>query len=294
MDEEFLELDELGAEWRRALVDAEDALASADGLPQSSHLPAAEQQARRRHVVNERVETAHALDDLAHEERVPLVHHVNAPRPTRATLGLPKEVELCVFDVEAIFAGAEELQEEAWAEVLDPFLFALAESTAQDIGQYRPFGQGDYRAHLHGKPRLVGLHDFLGSRGIRVPEETAAELAQAKSDALDRLLERRRPSPLGGTYSYLEALRETGLRGAVVSESVHARELLRHAGIDLPVHVDLDGFDPATTAVFAATAERVVQAAGYAAVIGVDAVDDRATLRAAGARRVVSALADLY
>jgi hypothetical protein len=290
------ELDELSAEWRLALADAEDALGDIAHLPKTSRLPDSERRDLKKHLAEERGRTGQLLDAVAHEQHVHLVHHVAAPRPTRHALGLPQQVEVCVFDTEALLAGSDTLQETAWAHVLDPFLFVLAERAGPGVAQYRPVGQGDYRRFLHGRTRLEGLHAFLGSRGIRVTQQTAEELVEMKGDVFERLLEHQRPSALGGSRAYVEALHEAALRPVVVSESAHAPELLAHAGFELPVYPSLRTAcaKPERGALFATTRERVEEGKGFALVVGIEAVDDTATLLAAGATRVVEDLGEIY
>ena len=180
--------------------------------------------------------------------------------------------------------------------MLDPFLFERAERAGDRIGPYRPLGQRDYREHLHGRPRLAGLHAFLGSRGILISSVEEAALARAKSDAFERLVDRRWPAALGGSRAYLEALSEAGVDSRVVSESAHAGALLERAGLADLVRLGAEGVHPATAAVFATTAERAAQArrGGYARVVGVEGVDGREALLAAGAERVVADFAELY
>src|SRR5574337_728218 len=112
--DEVVELEELGSEWRHALADAEDALGRVAHGGYGVRLSDEEAGERRRHLAEERVRTARLLDAVARQEHVALVHHVDAPRPTRHELGLPREVERCVFDLDALLAGGDALQEEAW------------------------------------------------------------------------------------------------------------------------------------------------------------------------------------
>jgi hypothetical protein len=70
-------------------------------------------------------------------------------------------------------------------------------SHGQLIAQFDP--RTDYPQHIEGRPRLEGVHTFLASRGILLPEgrpddpagaETAHGLANRKHEWLDELLVR--------------------------------------------------------------------------------------------------------
>ena len=125
----------------------------------------------------------------------------------------------------------------AWVEVFDEFLLRLSDKTGW---HFIPFDRdADYRAYLDGRPRLEGIHAFLDSRGIRLPEgrpddpveaDTACSLASRKSEALGRLRQRG-VTALNGARRYLEAAGYAGLKRAVVSASASTLPMLELAGL---------------------------------------------------------------
>jgi HAD superfamily hydrolase (TIGR01509 family) len=124
----------------------------------------------------------------------------------------------------------------AWAEMFDAFL----ESWQDPAADTSPYSDADYFAHVDGKPRYDGVRDFLVSRGIRLPEGTPDDPADAptvcglgnrKNDAFNAVLERDGVSPYPGSLALLDVLRDLGMPLAVVSSSANAPAVLEAAGL---------------------------------------------------------------
>ena len=158
-----LELDTTTSQWQVSLDAAQRALSAATGT-----LPAAELAGRRQELAEERRQTARALAQLALATGVrPLPWLLPAP-VTAKMLGLPAGIRACVFDLDGVLTNSATLHASAWGEVFDAFLLRLSEKTGW---QFIPFDrEADYRAYIDGRPRLEGVHAFLNSRGIRLPE----------------------------------------------------------------------------------------------------------------------------
>ena len=100
-----------------------------------------------------------------------------------------------MFDLEGVLTDTALLHAQAWGEVFDDLLLRLSEKTGW---HFIPFdSDADYYSYLDGRPRLEGIHAFLRSRGIRLPEgrfdepvhsDTAYGLAARKGEALARVL----------------------------------------------------------------------------------------------------------
>src|SRR5512132_1518377 len=181
-----LELETISSRWQVALDTDQRALSAA-----WASLSAPELGRRTTRLVHERLETAAALDRLA---RVTGTHPPPwlSPVPvSNAMLGLPKDVTACVFDLDGVLTDSGVLHAAAWGEVLDQFLLRRSNQAGWP---FIPFDRdGDYRAFIDGRPRLEGVHAFLASRGIRLPEgrfddppdaETAYGLARRKGEVL--------------------------------------------------------------------------------------------------------------
>jgi HAD superfamily hydrolase (TIGR01509 family) len=227
-----VDLEALSARWQQALDAARRALRAAGGS-----LPDVELRMRERDLARELESTAVALLELARDERLPAPWL--SPTPvTNSMLGLPASVRACLFDVEGVLTDSSRLHAWAWGEVFDDFLSHLGEATG-----WRPIPfdrAADYRTYVEGRTRLEGVHAFLGSRGIRVPEgrpgelgelDTAHALATRKGELVARRLREHGVTALPGARRYLEAARRAGLSLAVVYESASTNPILERAGI---------------------------------------------------------------
>ena len=227
-----IDLESLSARWQRALDAAAGALhAAADSLP------ASELRDRRVALARESDITAAALRELARGGRQPAPWL--SPTPvTNRMLGLPETVRACLFDVEGVLTDSSRLHAWAWGEVFDDYLSRVAAATQW---QFVPFDRvADYRAYVAGRSRLEGVHTFLRSRGIAVPEgrpgdpsgaDTAHGLARFKGELVESRLREQGVTALPGARRYLEAARRAGLLRAVVYESASTLPVLEQAGL---------------------------------------------------------------
>jgi beta-phosphoglucomutase-like phosphatase (HAD superfamily) len=311
-----LELDTVAARWQLALDSAQHALSAASGLPASDLEP------RRRELAHERQVTASMLVRLAHVAGVRPAPWLSRVPVSRQMLGLGGGVRACLFDLDGVLTDSALLHARAWAEVFDELLQRLAERAGWHFIPFDP--DADYVAFVDGRPRLEGVHAFLGSRGIRLPEgqpdaDTAYGLARHKSEALARGLQQRGVTAVTGARRYLEAAGHTGLKRAVVSASASTLLMLELAGLASLVEERTDaesirreglpsrpapdllvtvcgalGVPPETAVTFTHSPAGVT--AGRAAgldVIGVGDGADGELLRSLGAERVVPSLSAL-
>ena len=316
------ELDTVADDWQLALDGAVEAVDAADRV-----LTDDERSRRRRSLAQERAETAALLARLAHTTGLHTVPWL-APMPLHpAALGLPDAVRACTFDLDGVLTDSGVVHAAAWAEVFDSFLLALALETER---QFVPFDQdGEYRTYIDGRPRLEGIHLFLRSRGIRLPEgrpedgpdvKSAYGLARRKADALARVMRRRGVSALPGARRFLETAGRAGLGRAVVSGSQTVLPMLELAEIATLVEARVDAesiradglrtrpapdvllaacrkldVDPAEAVCFVHSPDGVAagRAAGMTVIgVGVDAAA-RERLRGFGPELVVPSLASL-
>jgi beta-phosphoglucomutase family hydrolase len=234
------------------------------------------------------------------------------------------DVQAALFDLDGVITPTAEVHMRAWAEMFNAFLQAY-----DGPGDRAPYTDDDYFAHVDGKPRYDGVRDFLGSRGIDLPEgtsddpasaETVRGLGNRKNDAFNAVLERDGVAAYPGSVALLDHLRDLGMPLAVVSSSVNAPAVLRAAGLldrfrtvvsgavaeelGLPGKPAPDTFQhaadelgvPRTGAVVledAVSGVRAGAAGGFHAVVGVDRGAGAQTLTDAGATVVVRDLAEL-
>ncbi|MDQ0688162.1 beta-phosphoglucomutase family hydrolase [Streptomyces achromogenes] len=240
------------------------------------------------------------------------------------TLGLPDDIQACLFDLDGVVTRTAVVHAAAWKETFDAFL------RAREGADYRPFDSaGDYDEYVDGRPRADGVRTFLASRGIELPEGDPADPPDAQTvhglgnRKNELLLERIRTDgvePYDGTLRYVEAARARGLRTAIVSSSANTRDVLRSIHAEHLFDVRVDGVvaaerglpgkprpdtflaaardlgvEPARAAVFedALAGMDAGRAGNFGHVVGVDRVGQTDALYAHGADVVVKDLDDL-
>ena len=315
------ELDTVTSHWQAAFDTAGRAL-DAD----AAILPPAETAARRRQLALERHESGSLLRKLAHVRGIEPAPWLPQGPVTASMLGLERAVRGCVFDLDGVLTDSGLVHAAAWAGVFDPFLLHLAHETGR---HFMPFDRdADYRTFLDGRLRIEGVHAFLASRGIRVPEghpeddasvETAHGLARHKGELLEHSLGQRRLAALPGARRYLQGAGYAGLGRAVVSASTSTLPMLELVGLEhlVDARVDADamrsqrlrarpapdlllaacrrlGIDPGEAVALTHSGAGVVAArrAGLA-VIGIGTASQADLLRDFGAERVVPGLSAL-
>jgi HAD superfamily hydrolase (TIGR01509 family) len=314
-------LDSAASRWQLAFDAAQQALRAAGG-----RLPSAELGRRQRGLTHEREETAAMLVQLARETGVRPLPWLSPVPVTASMLGLRPSVRACLFDLDGVLTDSAALHAWAWGEVFDELLMRLSERAGW---HYIPFDRdADYHAFIEGRPRLEGVHAFLQSRGIRVPEgrlndpaqaETALGIARRKGEVLARGLRERGVSALAGARRYLEAAGHAGLARGAVSASTSMSPMLELAGLATLLEDSVDaevmraeglrarpapdllltacdrlGVRPEETVTFTHTGAGI--AAGRLAgleVVGVGAGAEGKLLRSAGGERIVSSLREL-
>jgi beta-phosphoglucomutase family hydrolase len=250
-----------------------------------------------------------------------------APHEPASSLGLPRSIRACLFDLDGVLTQTRLLHTAAWRQIFDTYLEARA---ARQLEPFVPFDPvADYGEYVDGKQSPDGVRSFLSSRQIELPEgasddpperETVAALGTRKNEVVLAMLKRQGVAVYAGSSRYLEAARDAGLRRAVVSSSANCVEVLRAAGIDdlIEEHVDAtvaaqlhlrgkpapDTFLAAAEILEVPTRHAAVfedslagveagRAGGFALVVGIDRVGRPDALRAHGADIVVSDLAEL-
>ena len=219
----------------------------------------------------------------------------------------------CLFDLDGVLTQTAAVHAKAWKQMFDDYL--------RERGEERPFdAHDDYDTYVDGKPRDAGVRDFLASRAIHVDEAEVKRLGDIKNDLVLELIKRDGVEAYEGSVEYLHAVRDAGLRRAVVSSSHNCQDVLRSAGIEdlLEERVDgnvtdelglhgkpapdtflegarLLGVEPGQAAVFedALAGVEAGRAGDFGCVIGVNRVGQRDALKAHGAAVVVDDLAEL-
>lgn len=242
-------------------------------------------------------------------------------------VGLPQEIRACLFDLDGVLTKTAKVHAAAWKQMFDAYLQTRSEQTGEP---FVPFdAHDDYDRYVDGLPRYDGVREFLRSRGIELPEgtpddppdaETVCGLGNRKNELVLGLIREGGVEAYEGSVTYLHAVREAGLRTAVVSSSANAKDVLAAVGIVelfdeivdgiVAVEQQLKGKPAPDTFVYAARSfglepkQATVfedalagvgagRAGGFGFVVGVDRVGQRQELLEHGADVVVDDLAEL-
>jgi beta-phosphoglucomutase family hydrolase len=242
-------------------------------------------------------------------------------------LGLPDGIRGCLFDLDGVLTKTAKVHDAAWKEMFDSYLRERSQRTGQPFVPFDPVA--DYDDYVDGKPREDGTRSFLASRGIELPEgsdagpvdaETVHGLGNRKNEILLRRMRTDGVEAYEGSVRYVRAVRDVGLRRAVVSSSANCRAVLAAAHIEDLFEARIDGvvaqrkklpgkpapdaflagaralgLEPKAAAVFedALAGVEAGRAGAFGYVVGVDRVGQAAALKKHGADIVVADLAEL-
>src|SRR5262245_51031668 len=153
-------------------------------------------------------------------------------------LGLPDGIQACLFDLDGVLTMTAKVHAAAWKQTFDAYLCDRAARTGQ---AFRPFDEvTDYHEYVDGKSRYDGVRSFLASRGIELAEgtpddppaaETVRGLGNRKNELVLQVIHDQGVQVYEGSVRYVRAVRDAGLRRAVVSSSANTRDVLEAAGI---------------------------------------------------------------
>jgi beta-phosphoglucomutase family hydrolase len=226
-------------------------------------------------------------------------------------LGLPDGTRACLFDLDGVLTKTATVHARAWKQMFDEYLRSRDEPE---------FTDHDYDEYVDGKRREDGVRSLLESRGIDTSDEEVERLGDAKNEIVQRLIHEHGVETYEGSVRYVEAVRDAGLRRAVVSSSANTHEVLDVTGLaglfeavvdgvvaerdKLPGKPAPDMFLAGARAVEVEAAQAVVfedalagvqagHAGGFGFVVGVDRVGQADALRQHGADVVVGDLSEL-
>ncbi|WP_030752238.1 HAD family hydrolase [Streptomyces sp. NRRL S-31] len=242
-------------------------------------------------------------------------------------LGLPAHIRACLFDLDGVLTRTAKVHAAAWKEMFDGYLRERANREGTAFVAFDAVR--DYDEYVDGRPRADGVRTFLAARAIELPEGTADDppdaetvhgLGNRKNILVLRRIREDGVEPYEGSVRFVRAVREAGLRRAVVSSSANCRDVLVAARIEDLFEERIDGVvaherrlrgKPAP-GTFLEAARRLGTEAGAAAVfegalagveagragrfglvVGVDRVGQAEQVRAHGADVVVRDPAEL-
>jgi beta-phosphoglucomutase family hydrolase len=156
--------------------------------------------------------------------------------------------DAALFDLDGVITDTAKLHAKCWKQMFDEYLQRRATQRGE---AFRPFDLvNDYRLYVDGKPRFVGVRDFLTSRGIQLPEgntddppllDTVRGLGNRKNDLVNEVIHDKGVEPYEGSVKLIQRLRRNGFKIAVVSSSENCGTVLRAAKLDAFFEARVDG-----------------------------------------------------
>jgi len=238
-----------------------------------------------------------------------------------------RDFDAVLFDLDGVLTTTRKVHAAAWKRMFDEFLAEWDEEHGTSTPTFDE--RSDYASAVDGKPREIGVRDFLRSRGIELPPgdpdappEELSEwgLGNRKQLLVEEEIARNGVEAFPGSVAWVRELREAGLHTAVVSSSRNCAAVLVAAGIanlfdarvdgetvlelGLPGKPAPDSFlegarrvgvDPSRAVVVEDAIAGVAagRAGGFGLVIGVNREGHADALRASGADVVVDDLGEL-
>ena len=162
----------------------------------------------------------------------------------------PDKFDAVIFDMDGVVTRTAHVHAAAWKKMFDDYLQKRAQKKGED---YRPFSvEKDYNRYVDGKPRYAGVRDFLRSRGIELPEGSAADSAERetirglgnrKNSYFQQALEEKGAQRYQTTTDLIGQLRKAGIKTAIISASKNARAVLAAAEVSDLFDARVDGLD---------------------------------------------------
>ncbi len=237
------------------------------------------------------------------------------------------DFDAVLFDLDGVVTQTEKLHTIAWKALFDEFLSRYAQRHGTP---FVPFdAETDYLQYVDGKQRYDGVASFLAARDITLPYgdpddnstyETVCGLGNKKNSTFLACLAEKGVEVFESTIVLINALRQKGLKIAIVSSSKNCKIVLEQAGLTDLFDTRVDGVESATyklpgkpapdtyleatrrlnvrpeRAAIVEDANSGVEAGqrgGFGLVLGVARQDNQAALERHGADAVVTDLGDV-
>ena len=150
----------------------------------------------------------------------------SAPRPTTPASVDPTAYRAWLFDMDGVLTQTALVHAAAWKQAFDAFLLEEGKRTGTT---YAPFDQeSDYEKYVDGEPREDGVRNFLGARGITLPEgnendppdaRTVYGVGNRKNVLVLRVMKDQGVKVYDGSVTLVKFLRAHGIKVAVISAS---------------------------------------------------------------------------
>lgn len=143
-----------------------------------------------------------------------------------------------IFDLDGVITQTARVHFKAWKLTFDDF---LQKKSKENKTGFKSFTyEKDYLPYVDGKPRYIGVKDFLESRDIIIPygepsdsleKETVCGIGNRKNETFRKLVAEKGVDIYDTTISFIEALKREGIKIAVASSSMNCKYVLQQSGL---------------------------------------------------------------
>jgi beta-phosphoglucomutase family hydrolase len=142
-----------------------------------------------------------------------------------------------VFDLDGVITQTAKLHFEAWKNTFDEYLKAKCNEKGT---RFKPFTRDDYLQFVDGKPRYMGVKDFLETNDIDIPygdpkdppdRETICGVGNRKNEHFRSIVAKGGVDIYESTVSFVKALKQRGVKVGVSSSSMNCSYILEKTGL---------------------------------------------------------------
>jgi alpha,alpha-trehalase len=145
---------------------------------------------------------------------------------------MPKRIKAAIFDLDGVITDTASTHAKAWKVMFDQY---NERRKKEGNEPYTTFTEEDYIQHVDGKPRYMGVKDFLASRNIDLPfgepsdppeKETICGLGNLKNQKFLESIQKEGVEVLEENVIKAKEWKKAGLRLAIVSSSKNCKMIL--------------------------------------------------------------------
>lgn len=161
---------------------------------------------------------------------------------------MTNQIKAAIFDLDGVITSTATTHANAWKKMFDQY---NEQREKEGKESYDAFSiETDYMQHVDGKPRYLGVKDFLASRNIILPygdpqdppgKETICGLGNLKNNIFLDLVDKEGVEILTENVQKAKKWKKTGCRLAVVSSSKNCRMILKSVDLEGLFETNIDG-----------------------------------------------------
>jgi trehalose-phosphatase len=153
-----------------------------------------------------------------------------------------------IFDLDGVVTKTATVHAHAWKKTFDEYLGLRERRDGETFIEFTY--QRDYLNFVDGKPRYMGVKNFLESRDIHLPfgdpsdsaeKETICGIGNKKNQLFNELLQEEGAEVFDSTITLIKSLKENGIKIGLASSSKNCLPILKSVNLDHLFETRVDG-----------------------------------------------------